>query len=126
MYLSRVLMILALAVLAYLVWITMSDCDTFKNDKKKPQEQFTQVQEVSVAPVSAPVPSPIEHMNNKEEIVYNAPVESAPKINYEHFQANVDGIADTVNGAAPFAGKSEMDEGKFATVKYSGLVDAKV
>ena len=125
MYLSRVLMILALAVLAYLVWITMSDCDTFKNDKKKPQEQFTQVQEVSVAPVSAPVPSPIEHMNNKEEIVYNAPVESAPKINYEHFQANVDGIADTVNGAAPFAGKSEMDEGKFATVKYSGLVDAK-
>ena len=125
MYLSRVLMILALAVLAYLVWITMSECDTFKNDKKKSQENFVQVKETLVAPVSAPVPSPIEHMNNKEEIVYNAPVESAPKINYEHFQANVDGIADTVNGAAPFAGKSEMDEGKFATVKYSGLVDAK-
>jgi hypothetical protein len=130
MYLSRVLMILALAILAYLVWITMSDCDTFKNDKKKSQENFVQVQEASVAPVvsapvPAPVPSPIEHMNNKEEIVYNVPVESAPKINYEHFQANVDGVTDTVNGAAPFAGKSEMDEGKFATVKYSGLVDAK-
>ncbi len=128
MLLSRILMIFALAILAYLVWITMSDCDPFKNDKKKPQEQFTQVQEVKqvLEPVSAPVPAPIEHMNNKEEIVYNAPVEvAAPKINYENFQANVDGIADRVHGAAPFSDKPELDEGKYATVKYSGLVDAK-
>uniref|UniRef100_A0A6C0HVT2 Uncharacterized protein n=1 Tax=viral metagenome TaxID=1070528 RepID=A0A6C0HVT2_9ZZZZ len=121
MYLSRVLMILALAVLAYLVWITMSDCDTFKNDKKKkmPQEQFTQVQEAPVA-IIAPVPSQIEHFEVPTE-----PSQQAPQINYEQTPANIDGIADNVYGAAPFAGKSEMDEGKFATVKYSGLVDAK-
>ena len=34
-------------------------------------------------------------------------------------------IADSVYGAAPFGGKAEMDEGQFATVKYSGLVDGK-
>ncbi len=133
MYLSRVLMIFALAILAYLVWITMSDCDTFKNqiNKMKPMQQlsenFSQENKLESAPVPAPVPAPapVEHMNNKEEIVYNAPVEAAaPKINYENFQANVDGIADGVHGAAPFADKAELDEGKFATVKYSGLVDA--
>jgi hypothetical protein len=118
-------MILALAILAYLVWITMSDCDTFKNNKKKSQENFVQIQEApvaSVAPVaiSVPVPSQIEHFEVPTE-----PAQQVPLINYEQTQANVDGIADTVNGAAPFAGKSEMDEGKFATVKYSGLVDAK-
>ncbi len=145
MYVSRVLMILALAILAYLVWITMSDCDTFKNElkKKMPQENFVQVKEVKEvkevqAPVAAPVPAPIEHFT-QEQIVY-APVEQvqvehfqvptepaqpAPQINYEQTPANIDGIAESVNGAAPFAGKSEMDEGKFATVKYSGLVDAK-
>lgn len=132
MYFSRVLMILALAILAYLVWITMSECDPFQNkiknmipnnNLKSMQENF--VQEAKLEPVSAPVPAPIEHMNNKEEIVYNAPEQSTNKINYEHFEANVDGLAETVNGAAPFGGKSEMDEGKFATVKYSGLVDAK-
>jgi hypothetical protein len=134
-------MILALAILAYLVWITMSDCDTFKNEKKKiPQENFVQVQEVPAvqAPVAAPVPAPIEHFI-QEQIVYapvekvqvehfevpTEPAQQAPQINYEQTPANIDGIADTVNGAAPFGGKSEMDEGKFATVKYSGLVDAK-
>ena len=90
MLLSRILMILALAILAYLVWITMSDCDTFKNEKKKiPQENFVQVQEVPVvqavqevqAPVAAPVPAPIEHFI-QEQIVY-APVE---QVQVEHFE----------------------------------------
>jgi hypothetical protein len=128
MLLSRILMILALAILAYLVWITMSDCDTFKNNKKNSQENFVQVQEAPVALVapvapvviSSPVLSQIEHFEVPTE-----PAQKAPQINYEQTPANIDGIADTVNGAAPFAGKSEMDEGKFATVKYSGLVDAK-
>ena len=69
----------------------------------------------------------VEQFNNCQESVNNQPTvynEQATNINYEAFEANVSGVADTVRGAAPFGGKQEVDDGKFATVKYSGLVDA--
>jgi hypothetical protein len=222
MILSRILMVLALAVLAYLVYITMNGSENFKNDiqlkkavenntenfiieDKQPvienvkpfvaplvpkQENFgcggaqttTQLGQqgnfVNVPPKkenmgcagaqTAPsenydnVPKQenmIHHVNPQpqipqlsqlpkqenfvatpEKIVYepvkqhvanNISYESAPKvesfnnkqnIKYEKF-ADVGGIADNVYGAAPFGGKSEMDEGDFAKVSYTGLVD---
>jgi hypothetical protein len=155
MILSRLLMVFALAILAYLVYITMSDCDTFKNklmSKVGKQENFVQIEQVKSEPITPNAPinniqeqiiynAPVEHMTNQQVVQHiEVPVEhfqqpeyvaqqiaqhEVPNINYEHFEANVDGVADSVNGAAPFGGKSELDEGKFATVKYTGLVDAK-
>jgi hypothetical protein len=225
MILSRILMVLALAVLAYLVYITMNGSENFKADiqlkkadekKKLPsnhfikpfmapkrenlkndvdqvnkqQEPFTnnipkrenvgcsvnpqpQVQMPKQEPFTNNIPKTenvgcsvnpqpevqmpkqenfvaepknivyepvvqknisydaipkVESFNNKQNISY----ESAPKvesfnnkqnITYEKF-ADVGGIADTVHGAAPFGGKTEMDEGDFAKVSYTGLVDA--
>jgi hypothetical protein len=127
MILSRLLMVFALVILAYLVFLTMSDCDnktgtdTFIGQKVNTlkQENFTEEKPVEEKPIE----NKPETNNAKEQIIYNAPIEQAPKINYEHFEANVDGIVDKVHGAAPFAGKNEMDEGKYATVKYTGLVD---
>jgi len=129
MILSRLLMVFALFILAYLVFLTMSDCDT----KTNTSEKFT-VEKAS-AEIPMETPKPVEQFSQNdpnvaekpaEQIVYNQnETPNAPKINYEHFEANVDGIADEVHGAAPFAGKAEMDEGKLATVKYTGLVDGK-
>lgn len=125
MILSRLLMVFALVILAYLVFLTMSDCDT----KTTTSEKFTvnQIPMETVKPIEHFAPVEEKVVENKEEqIVYNEnELPNAPKINYEHFQSNVDGIADEVHGAAPFAGKAEVDEGKFATVKYTGLVDGK-
>ncbi len=135
MILSRLLMVFALFILAYLVFLTMSDCDN-----KTDTDKFTG-QKIQGTPMNAskqenfteekPIENKPEPNNAKEQIIYNAPIEhmsnekETPKINYEHFEANVDGIVDKVHGAAPFAGKNEMDEGNFATVKYTGLVDGK-
>ena len=45
-----------------------------------------------------------------------------PEIKYEGF-ANVSGYGDMTHDAAPFKGASVEDDGKYLTVKYSGLVD---
>ena len=123
MILSRILMILALAVLAYLVYITMSSTDVTKKTTT-----------TSVAPEGYG-----EHMSNKnksfgskienfvsslEQIIYdNVPSLAENKIKYETFAANVGGIADSVYGAAPFGGKMAIDEGDMAKVNYTGLAD---
>jgi hypothetical protein len=174
MILSRILMVLALAVLAYLVYITMTGSENFKADKKAPkgkQENFdtkvTQVAQVAQAetfnnnisrnansgcsvnpqPQIEQLPKQESFVAESKEIVYepakqeavpqNISYDEVPKvetfdnkqnIKYETFAgvskiADVGGIADTVNGAAPFGGKPEMDEGDFAKVSYTGLVD---
>lgn len=123
MILSRILMILALAVLAYLVYITMSSTDVTKK---------TTTTEVTP-------PAKDEHMSNKnksfgskienfvsslEQIVYDAvPSLAENKIKYETFAADIGGIADSVHGAAPFGGKMAIDEGDMAKVSYTGLAD---
>jgi hypothetical protein len=130
MILSRILMILALAVLAYLVYITMSSTDVTKK---------TTATEVSPPPPAAPPASTAEHMSNKnksfgskienfvsslEQIVYDAvPSLAENKIKYETFAADIGGIADSVHGAAPFGGKMAIDEGDMAKVSYTGLAD---
>jgi hypothetical protein len=45
-----------------------------------------------------------------------------PEIKYEGF-ANVSGYGDMTHDAAPFKGATVEDDGKYLTVKYSGLVD---
>ena len=47
-----------------------------------------------------------------------------PVIKYEGF-ANVSGYGDMTHDAAPFKDASVDDDGKYLTVKYSGLVDGK-
>ena len=139
---SRGLMLIALFVLAYLVWITMTDSsESFTTSITQPiiktkdsvmkmfesnrlmskQENFKTVNPPAEVPQLAAI----------DKIIYNetpapvAPVAEAPKINYENFEANVDGKTDTVHGAAPFGGKTDMDEGKYAKVSYTGMVDGK-
>jgi hypothetical protein len=155
MILSRILMILALAVLAYLVFLIMSSQENFKSDMKqnknsknksdnlqngtpKKKEQFNNNTGCNVNPqpeIHHIVQSPKQDnfVAASENIVYNQEkpnveqkisYDETPKnnIKYEKF-ADVGGIADTVNGAAPFGGKPEMDEGDFAKVSYTGMVD---
>jgi hypothetical protein len=127
---SRGLMLLALFVLAYLVYMTMSDCDSFGNQiassKNKlikmfeKKENFKQtVNPSAIVPQLAVITENFQASEPKE---LN---ESQPKINYEHFQANVNGVADSVYSAAPLAGKANLDDSKYATVKYTGMVDGK-
>ena len=141
MILSRILMVLALAVLAYLVYITMTGSETFKNEKTvvnkmnmmpKPQEHFTQQ------------PKPQEHFAQPVNITPNEPkpIVNNVQINYESNNNSVEtfaqevapisyvetfeisGLSDPLYGAAPFGSNAPVSEGDMATVKYSGLVDA--
>jgi hypothetical protein len=50
------------------------------------------------------------------------PVSNIPVIKYEGF-ANVSGYGDMTHDAAPFKDATVEDDGKYLTVKYSGLVD---
>ena len=131
MILSRILMVLALGVLAYLVYITMTGTEQFqakpvpkiKLPPKVPAEHMNNNIVNQVPPqVIQPIPIP---MQVNEQINYDVKekmTNETPAINYEHFEA-VDGAVDAVHGAAPFGGKVEMDEGKFAKVSYTGMVD---
>ena len=168
MLLSRLLMIFALAILAYLVWITMTGPDKAVQTTsavaaaqqtnvttQRPNVTNAAAQQTNAAAPQT-TPRPAEHMNNiahvskpieqfnninqaqapvyVEKIVYEPQQHNAPEqfvnnksgvnINYEAFQENVSGVADIVRGAAPFGGKQEVYDDNFATVKYSGLVDA--
>ncbi len=163
MILSRILMILALAVLAYLVYFTLSDkTEGFKTQHAKVKsEEFTQNKQIQfnhqpLAPVNKPkinyetfqesvpevpapapvqeqVPSPVQ-----EQVLAPAPVkeqapvaEQAPlkmpspqeanNIKYEK-PGVVSGMIDPIHGAAPF-GSNKSEDGDFATVKYTGMVD---
>ena len=140
MILSRILMVLALAVLAYLVYITMTGSENFKQEAKKQpmsnkqkimiprQEHFAQPP-FQPAPVNTPN-APVEQMQNNVEINYEAnnnsvetfAPEDAP-ISYAT-SAEISGVSDALHGAAPFGSNAPVNEGDMATVKYSGLVDA--
>ena len=134
MILSRILMVLALAVLAYLVYITMTGSEQFQAKTapkmnlppKARAENMNNIVNQVPPQVIQPIPMQVNEKINydvKENMTNETPAPvPAPAINYENFEA-VDGVADGVHGAAPFGGKAEMDEGKFATVKYTGMVD---
>ncbi len=138
MILSRILMVLALAVLAYLVYMVMTgnnnSAENFGNKMNGTTKQMRKAEHMgctvnpqpSVIPQAIIVPQQVEpkveNFVATEQIVYDAVPEQ--NIKYEAF-ADVSGIADNVNGAAPFGGKAVMDEGDMAKVNYTGLVDGK-
>ena len=127
---SRLLLILALAVLAYIVYITMTSPEKFSNKKaasipvvNKKQENFTQVQHKPVN-VERPVPNVVQHVPKVETFIPTV-VQHVPKINYETF-ADAPGAVEVVPNVRPaaFKDKKVEDDGLYATVNYTGLVDA--
>jgi hypothetical protein len=144
-------MVLALAVLAYLVYITMTGSEKFANKPMPAAKPMRKAEHMgcSINPQPVVIPQPMNMMQPIEakvepkvepkvetfvaqpQIVYDAPVaqpiaqpvaQPESKIKYEQF-ADVGGIADTVHGAAPFGSKPVMDEGDMAKVNYTGMVD---
>lgn len=142
---SRILMIVALAILAYLVYIT--GAETFKNSYNKKikqiekKENFTDMKQPIVnAPAQfinpqpvvntpAPMLSPpsvetfVQETSQKEIPQQETPQQEKPSIVYENF-GDVPGMSDSVYGAAPFGSNMPVQEGDMATVNYTGLVDA--
>ena len=149
---SEILLVLVLIVLAWMVWLLMSGGDKFTNGKKQPKKEhfadtvelpvlkpgrFTpeqvKVEQERMKPVDIqPVVGPeLAKFTNAEVQQVIQPVaehvvpeqnSNIPVIKYEGF-ANVSGYGDMTHDAAPFKGASVEDDGKYLTVKYSGLVD---
>jgi len=149
---SEILLVLVLIVLAWMVYLLMSG-DKFTNSIKNKftnKEKFTdntiqlpqvkpgqflpqqqQVERERMIPVDIkPVVGPeLLAFTNAESIPVAPqsvaePISNVPVIKYEGF-ANVSGYGETTHDAAPFKGASVEDDGKYLTVKYSGLVDGK-
>jgi len=148
---SEILLVLVLIILAWMVYLLMSG-DKFTNSIKNKftnKEKFTdntiqlpqvrpgqflekqldverqrmipvdikpvvgpELQTFTNAEVAQPVIQPVIPENNS----------NIPVIKYEGF-ANVSGYGDMTHDAAPFKGASVEDDGKYLTVKYTGLVD---
>jgi hypothetical protein len=153
-------MVLALAVLAYLVYITMTGSEKTGSEKfqskdlkgrpivlpKIGQEHFNQP---IIHHQQEQMPQNVPQMQNlvNDEIRYEqenfempqpqgqqpvqppapAPAPVLPKMSdtIKYDNADISGMNEEVHGAAPFGSKGGVEDGKFATVKYSGLVDAK-
>ncbi len=121
--LSKFLMGLLLAVLAYMVYMLMT-C----NDNK-------QTVTSSAPAAQAPAPAapakftntnkPIQHFTNNTANVQQTISQAPVKINYEHME-NAPGPVEIVPGAEPAVFKSavDMEESQYAKVNYTGLVDA--
>lgn len=130
---SRLLLVLALAVLAYIVYITMTT-DTFANSMSNMKSRLSINN--NKQQLSNQMPQPIlrrepmvnkQHMVNKEHMINKEPhqIVLTPQINYEAFE-NAPGQVEIVPDAnpAPFKDNKPEDDGLYARVKYSGLVDA--
>jgi hypothetical protein len=136
-------MVLALAVLAILLYYTLTGSgntkqtpvpsvtgtgtsEAFTNPSKNARAIFD-----SVAPVEqkkAPVEqTPVEQAPAKIETPVVMPEQvntfSQSKIVYEKFE-NAEGIYDASLGAAPFGGSPQINTTDYAQVQYTGLVDA--
>ncbi len=133
MILSRILMVLALAVLAYMLYITMFPSTTTPTTttSASASEAFTTVPQRNanllfnaVAPAKVAeadkIVAPVPQLPNAPAPV---PAAAEPKIVYDNF-ANAQGVEDNVNNAAPFKTAQAVEQGDYATVKYTGLVDA--
>jgi hypothetical protein len=128
MTLSRILIVLLLAVLAYMVYVIMSCGD------KSPTSTTTAAPAkagASLAPESAAslAPEPAASLAQLPEVPVSTEASTQPStqaftnINYEHFE-NASGVTETVHGAAPFKNNEAVPDTQYATVKFSGLVDA--
>ncbi len=134
MILSRILMILALAVLAFLVWFTISSSS---NTNTKPTttaaEKFTQEKQIVFEhqPL-APAQPNINYERRQEKfeqdvpeqvpapapVPVDVPVPDVNNIKYEK-QNVVSGLSEPVHGAAPFGSNLAVEEGDMATVNYT-------
>jgi hypothetical protein len=141
MILSRILMVLLLAVLAYMVYVIVSCGD--KTEKTSAPTTTAAPAGTSLAgallgnettttgaPVTttgAPVTTTGAPVTTTGAPVTTtgAPVtaEGFGNIRYEHFE-NASGVTETVHGAAPFKNNTAVPDTQYATVKFSGLVDA--
>ena len=148
MILSRILMVLALAVLAILLYFTMfpncttgitSESSTSVNTGASLDPAFAPV--AAAAPVAAPVavvmapdaPTAVQRPPKSPAQAspdVNAPSAPAPErfsnngnIRYEKFE-NAEGVYDASYGAAPFGSNQQINTTDYAQVKYTGLVNA--
>lgn len=127
MILSRILMGLLLAVLAYMVYVIMN-CGNEAPTSTTSATAASAGAATAFPPMApAPVTTPAEVATTQAT---PAPTEVATtqaagfsNIVYERF-ANVSGVADSLHGAAPFKNNMVEEDDKYATVKYTGLVDA--
>ncbi len=126
---SKFLMGLLLAVLAYMVYMLMT-CNDITKTTSPPTSTaaFTNTNQLSgVQHFTNANAEPIMHQ--AAPIMHQAaPVENNTEsisINYENME-NAPGPVDMVGGAEPavFKGAADMEESQYAKVKYTGLVDA--
>lgn len=112
--LSKVLMVFALFILAYIVYITMNN-----EDKKCTTSSVVTTPKQEAAPVRAPVATPaatsVAQTTASEQFTNMT-------IDYENF-ANAEGVVDNAHNAASFKNNNEIMDGMYATVKYTGLAD---
>lgn len=125
---SKFLMGLLLAVLAYMVYMLMTCNDNTKSTT-------TSVPTPTPTPTSAPAAftntnRPVQHFTNApgaQQVAQHVAqhVAQSPKINYEHME-NAPGPVEQVGGAEPavFKNAEDMEESQYAKVNYTGLVDA--
>jgi hypothetical protein len=116
--LSKVLMVFALFILAYIVFITMNSEDkkcTTSSVVTTPNQSAPV--RISAQAASQPAAQQVAAQTTTAEQFSNM------KINYENF-ANADGVMDSAHNAASFKNNEELVDGMYATVKYTGLVDA--
>ncbi len=108
--LSKVLMVLALFILAYIVYITMNNedkkCTTSSVVTTQPKVEAASTRTQQQAPAQTTAPEQFTNMT----------------INYENF-ANADGVIDNAHNAASFKNNETIDDGMYATVKYTGLAE---
>jgi hypothetical protein len=127
-------MVLLLAVLAYMVYVIVSCGD--KTDKTSAPTTTAAPAGASLAgsllgnettTTGAPVTTTGAPVTTTGAPVTTtvAPVtaEGFGNIRYEHFE-NASGVTETVHGAAPFKNNTAVPDNQYATVKFSGLVDA--
>ncbi len=136
---SDLLLALVLAVLAYLVFLLWNNCpaadsveptttaavDTFANG----EQCAGQVNKLAAGPATPfllqqksfeTTPAPVETTTATPPVTTEG---MTNKIRYEPF-ANVEGVSDSVHGAAPFKDNTPVMEGNYSTVNYTGLAEA--
>lgn len=149
---SEILLVLVLIILAWMVYLLMSG-ENFTNSKKQINKEnfadtielpvlkpgrFTPAQAktdqermkpVDIQPVVGPELAKFTNAEVAQSVAQQVaePVvpeqnSNIPVIKYEGF-ANVSGYGDMTHDAAPFKDASVEDDGKYLTVKYTGLVD---
>ncbi len=112
--LSKVLMVFALFILAYIVYITMNN-----EDKKCTTSSVATASKQVTTSMNSTQPAALPGSGQttaSEKFTNNM------TINYENF-ANAEGVVDNAHNAGPFKTGEDMVDGMYATVKYTGLAD---